>query len=366
MLSIHTTDKRLKMLQEIRDINPETIYIWGNGTYSREIKKYLNDVGGILCRYINIVDDDFFRPDDQDVISFSHFRELEDRNSPIVFGFYNYPVVCEKKKQWLSSYPHMYDFHFAVINGQRLLWNPIETKAKEMEYRKTYELLKDDKSRNVMQCYLNAATTGEFEMLFSECYEEHSYFNSITSDLIIDMLIDCGAYDGDSIHDFIKMFPNYCKIIAFEPDRVNLQKLAARKKKEKIRNLTVVDKGVGLRKETLYFHSTGKSNSFLDETGDSEIQITPLDEFCNQCMGTIMVKMDIEGAELAALQGAEKLIREKHPILTICVYHREEDLIEIPQYIHKIAGEGIYDYYLRFHGLDLAELVFYAIPRASP
>ena len=74
--------------------------------------------------------------------------------------------------------------------------------------------------------------------------------------------------------------------------------------------------------------------------------------------------MDIEGSELAALRGAEKLIREKHPILAICVYHKERDLIEIPQFIHSLVGKEVYRYYLGFHGLGLAELCFYAIPEA--
>lgn len=362
MLTIHTEDIRLQKLQEIRNIDPETIYIWGNGAYSRDIEKYLKEVGGITCRFVNIVDDAFFRQGDQNTVSRSNFFNMEEKDCPIVFGFYNYPIVCERKRL-LSDYPYVYDFHFAVVNGKRLAWDPVLAKAREAEYRRTYELLSDDRSRNVMQRYLDAATIGEFENLFSECYERQSYFNYIISDLIIDSFIDCGAYDGDSIHDFIDIFPEYKKIIAFEPDRLNLSKLFERKEKEHIQNLTVIDKGVGSQIETLHFQSNGESNSFLNENGDDEIQITTLDEYSSQCTGTTMVKMDIEGAELAALQGAEKLIKEKHPILAICVYHREEDLIAIPQYIHKIAGEGVYDYYLGFHGLDLAELVFYAIPR---
>ena len=72
--------------------------------------------------------------------------------------------------------------------------------------------------------------------------------------------------------------------------------------------------------------------------------------------------MDIEGAEMDALTGAKNTIINNHPCLTICVYHKEDDLIVIPQYINSLVGEGVYDYYLGFHGLNLAELVFYAIP----
>ena len=72
--------------------------------------------------------------------------------------------------------------------------------------------------------------------------------------------------------------------------------------------------------------------------------------------------MDIEGSELDALKGARNTISTKHPTLAICVYHKEQDLIQIPQFINSLVDDGVYKYYLRFHGLDLAELVFYAIP----
>lgn len=62
-----------------------------------------------------------------------------------------------------------------------------------------------------------------------------------------------------------------------------------------------------------------------------------------------------------ALAGAAKTIAANYPCLTICVYHKEDDLIKIPQYIDSLVEPGTYDYYLRFHGLGLAGLVFYAV-----
>ena len=63
-----------------------------------------------------------------------------------------------------------------------------------------------------------------------------------------------------------------------------------------------------------------------------------------------------------ALEGNAKTIARKHLCLAVCVYHREDDLINIPRYIDSLVEPEMYDYYLRFHGLGLAELVFYAIP----
>lgn len=69
--------------------------------------------------------------------------------------------------------------------------------------------------------------------------------------------------------------------------------------------------------------------------------------------------MDIEGAELPALHGALKIIKRDKPTLAICVYHKREDLITIPQYIKKIVPE--YKLYLRVHYAYASELVLYAV-----
>ena len=360
-LIIKTDDQRLKALEEIKNLNAEKLYIWGSGSYSRDIERYLRTVGCYKGPIQFLVDDVYYQGQN-DVIPTSEFLQREDVCKPVVFGFYNYRVILKKKAEH-PELRHVYDFHLTIVNGKRLAWNAYTAKSREHEYQKIYELLEDEKSRRCMQLYLNAATTGDFHELFTECYEEQAYFNRFTEGLPVDTLIDCGAFNGDSIHDFVSTFHEYKKIIALEPDPSNLEELRDREKKENIRNLSIINKCVGSQSSALHFRANGKSNSFLDEDGDIEVQITTLDEISDECTGNTLVKMDIEGAELDALRGAKKLIQERHPILTVCVYHKEEDLIDIPKFIHETADEGVYKYYLGFHGLDLAELVFYAIPK---
>jgi len=67
--------------------------------------------------------------------------------------------------------------------------------------------------------------------------------------------------------------------------------------------------------------------------------------------------MDIEGAELDALKGAENTIRESLPDLAICLYHSPSHLWEIPLFISSL---GDYKFHLRNYTSFISETVLYA------
>jgi hypothetical protein len=73
------------------------------------------------------------------------------------------------------------------------------------------------------------------------------------------------------------------------------------------------------------------------------------------------VKMDIEGAEPAALRGAAATIREHRPALAVCVYHEQDHLWTIPLQLRALCGDG-YRYFLRRHEPDTWDVVLYAVP----
>lgn len=70
--------------------------------------------------------------------------------------------------------------------------------------------------------------------------------------------------------------------------------------------------------------------------------------------------MDIEGVELEALKGCKNTIMHDRPKLAISVYHRPEDIIEIPMYIKTLLPD--YNLYMRHYSFYDGETVLYALP----
>jgi len=175
-----------------------------------------------------------------------------------------------------------------------------------------------------------------------------------------EVMVNAGCYDGQTDLAFIqRMKGSYRHIYAFEPDTSNYEN--SRRSLQSVANLTLCQKGLSDKDTTLRFDARGSGSSRIDETASTSIEVVSLDRFLsNELHIPTFIKMDIEGAELAALKGAEQTIRKHKPKLAICVYHKIEDIYEIPDLI---ASYGDYVFYLRHYTPWQTETVLYAIPR---
>ena len=222
-----------------------------------------------------------------------------------------------------------------------------------------YEKLSDQHSKDSFVAYLMSKTRQDMKYL-PPVFEKIQYFPEgmfgLTNN---ESYFDCGAFVGDTIAEFLKASGgSYKRIWAAEPDRSNYKKLMQYIEDEKLSDVDVVNKGIYGYDGKLPFLEEGSMLSMISDDSDNYIEVDTID---NIAVGKPVsyIKLDVEGAELMALKGAEQTIRKYKPILGISIYHKERDLIDIPLYLKEIAPE--YKYYFRVHKKLAIDTVLYAV-----
>jgi len=164
--------------------------------------------------------------------------------------------------------------------------------------------------------------------------------------------VDAGAYYGDTISAFLqKTKEKYSHIYVFEPDNDVLSRL---------NDFCSPLKNVSLYNICIYSHKTNISmqNDEIFGNDVNLMQADSLDSILDNKPVTF-IKMDIEGSEKEAIQGASNIIKTQRPKLAICIYHYMSDLWEIPLLLHEIVPE--YKFYIRHHSYGFYETVLYAV-----
>lgn len=172
-------------------------------------------------------------------------------------------------------------------------------------------------------------------------------------------VVDGGAYIGDTVEELMVVFGDRLSLVyAFEPDEMNYEELK-RNTKDLPFEVHTVNAGLGDTKGEELLRPGEMSSLVISEyeEGCIRINIDTIDLTVNDVVGTLLIKMDIEGSELAAIKGAKETIRKYHPYMSICVYHKMEDILTIPEEIISIRS----DYRFLLRAGTHTEL--YAIPR---
>jgi len=187
------------------------------------------------------------------------------------------------------------------------------------------------------------------------------YFDEIVSYKDDEIFVDGGALYGETSFEFIKRCKDYKEIILFEPDLNNYKECKKNfcdKYNTQDNGISFYNYGLWNKTQMLSFESN-RSASKISENGEYKIEVRALDDILDDKAVTF-IKLDIEGAEMKALEGAKEIIRKYKPKMAICIYHRINDIVEIPLYIKDLSDE--YRFYIRHYQLGAGETVLYAIP----
>lgn len=176
------------------------------------------------------------------------------------------------------------------------------------------------------------------------------------------MFVDAGAYNGETIGQFIQWAAKgYKKAYSFECDPDNCNKVETYLNEKNFRDVELIRKGVWSEETVLRFQANLGGASRIGSEGDIEVPVTSIDSVVGDERVTF-IKMDVEGAELEALKGARNCIAKHSPKLAICVYHKPEDILTIPEIILDINPQ--YSFYLRHHKIaNTSETVLYGITK---
>ena len=215
---------------------------------------------------------------------------------------------------------------------------------------KCASFLHDDESRAVYRSMIsfrcNSDPSGFITSKQKHLYFINEYFNYSTEEV----LVDCGAYIGDTISNFKKAMKRkngkYTKIVAFEPDSRCYKTLVKRYK-----DIIAIKAGVWCKDDKLFFSGDGAVFSVSDESDSTNgygehIDVRSIDS-CPECEGVTFIKMDIEGAEMEALIGGKNTISKYKPKLAISIYHSDADMIRIIEWVHANFPE--YRLFIRQH-----------------
>lgn len=172
-------------------------------------------------------------------------------------------------------------------------------------------------------------------------------------------LVDGGAFVGDTLQNFLTHHQQFEAVAAFEPDLANFAQLVrfAETHRAALGETFLLPCGLG---ETTAMHrfTTGHGEgSLLAADGNSFVQVVALDDVLPTLQPNL-IKLDIEGAEPAALRGAAETIRRSAPNLAVCLYHAAEHLWTLPQLMRELAPR--HKLALRYHQFNGLEIVAYA------
>ncbi len=169
-----------------------------------------------------------------------------------------------------------------------------------------------------------------------------------------DIVFDIGAYRGDTVAYFRKYLGNTGKIYAFEPDEINFRYLQDNIRRNRLANVVPVQKALLDDEKTCNLITIPQGGSFLyiikdglDTNAFTEVEAITIDSFMasQQIPRLDFIKSDIEGCELAMLQGGKETIRRHRPKMALAIYHSITDLLKIPLFVYDLNPE--YKLYFR-------------------
>lgn len=331
---------------------PIVLYGMGNGA-----DKIINVLNGFGIEFHGVfASDGFVRDKSFHGHKISSYGELKEKFGDMIvllcFGSERAEVIENVKR--IAREQELYAPEVPVIGGGLFCEEYLKQNKERFEW--VYSRLADRLSRKTFENIINYKLSGKIDYLFECEAEKAEPFEKILKLSNKETFLDLGAYNGDTVADFIGRVSDWEKIIAVEPDIKSFKKLALSTENMKnidCKNVAISDFcGMGS------FSMQGGRNSTASGN-KNEVMFETIDSICENTPPTY-IKMDLEGEELKAIKGAENVILNHKPKMLVSCYHRTDDLFAIPEAVFKIRDD--YKLYMRhFSAVPAWDTNFYFV-----
>ena len=317
------------------------IYIYGMGDGALKIMAVFRKCG-IQLKGI-FASDDFVRGhsfEGYKVMKLSEVEELE-KDFVVVLAFaagYQSIVdriheIAEKHTLYVPDVPvtggGLFTYDYCVQNAEKL--------------QEVYDSLADDFSRKVYANIINFKISGDIKYLDAVTTPKAEIYRDIIKPHMGETYVDLGAYNGDTIREVLEFtHGRYTGIYAVEPDKKNYKKLM--KFVDGMKYVYTYNSVAWCVDTELPFAAKAGRQSAISADSENLISARSVDSILGRRAATI-IKMDVEGFEREAIWGAAQTIARYSPKLMVSLYHRNEDIFELPLLIKMLNPN--YKLYIR-------------------
>lgn len=180
-----------------------------------------------------------------------------------------------------------------------------------------------------------------------------------------DIVIDAGACLGDTAAVFSNSVGAKGRVISLDPVADHVEFLLKNVGQFPYKNVSVHGVGLGDKRVAVEPVRIDKHNpGFKGLVNGSicEFPLIPLDALVadEELPRIDYIKLDVEGSELSALNGAIETVRKWRPKIAVSLYHRPNDLFSLPIWLS--TNFPNYEYYLGHYTIHNEETVLYCRP----
>ena len=209
--------------------------------------------------------------------------------------------------------------------------------------QQVYDSLADDYSRKVYANIINFKISGKIEYLSAVTSSKAEIYRKIIKPNLNEVYVDLGAYNGDTVKEILEFtHGKYVSIYAVEPDKKNFKKLS--KFVDGMPHIHTFNSAAWCVDTELPFAAKAGRQSAITAESDNMVQAVSVDTILAKKPATI-IKMDVEGFEREAIWGSAYTISHFAPKMMVSLYHRNEDIFELPLLIKKL--NPAYKLYIR-------------------